>query len=96
MRRAYEGACRGGGQGDARLDGRGGSAGGARVVCAHADCIEAIGGIRDRSAGVEHFVALEGSGNVWIDCESILASHLLDFSRVEIAESDLLTIDCTS
>ena len=69
---------------------------GAKVVCAHADYIEAIDGIRDRLSGVEHFVALEGSGNGWIDYESTLASQSPDFGTVDIAETDLLTINYTS
>ena len=69
---------------------------GAKVVCAHADYIEAIDGIRDRLSGVEHFVALEGSGKGWIDYESMLASQSPDFGTVHIAETDLLTINYTS
>ena len=69
---------------------------GAKVVCAHADYIEGIDGIRDRLSGVEHFVALEGSGDGWIDYESTLASQSPDFGTVDIAETDLLTINYTS
>jgi fatty-acyl-CoA synthase len=69
---------------------------GAKVVCAHADYIEAIDGIRDQLTGVEHFVALEGSGDGWIDYESTLESHSPDFSKVDIAETDLLAINYTS
>src|SRR5262245_63892726 len=36
---------------------------GAKVVCAHADYIEAVEGIRAKLPGVEHFVALEGAGH---------------------------------
>jgi fatty-acyl-CoA synthase len=46
--------------------------------------------------GVEHFVALEGSGDGWIDYESALKSHPSDFKQVDIAETDLLTINYTS
>ncbi|MDP6690993.1 MAG: AMP-binding protein, partial [Alphaproteobacteria bacterium] len=35
---------------------------GAKVVCADPDYIDAIDGIRGNLTGVEHFVALEGSG----------------------------------
>jgi fatty-acyl-CoA synthase len=69
---------------------------GAKVVCAHADYIDAIDSIRERLTGVEHFVALEGSGNGWIDYESTLASSSPDYRTVEIAENDLLTINYTS
>jgi len=69
---------------------------GAKIVCAHSDYIEAFDGIRDRLPGVEHFVALEGSGDGWIDYESALKSHPSDFKQVGIAETDLLTINYTS
>lgn len=69
---------------------------GAKVVCAHADYIESINSIRDRLKGVEHFVALEGSGTGWIDYEAALAASPSDFKAAEIAETDLLTINYTS
>ena len=69
---------------------------GAKVVCAHADHLAAIDGIRGRLPNVEHFVALEGSHDGWIDYESMIASHSSDFTRVDIAETDLLTINYTS
>ena len=34
---------------------------GAKVVCAHADYLEAVDSIRDQIPDVEHFVALEGA-----------------------------------
>ena len=34
---------------------------GARVVCVHADYLDAVDSIRDQVPGVEHFVAFEGS-----------------------------------
>jgi fatty-acyl-CoA synthase len=69
---------------------------GAKIVCAHSDHIEAIQSIRDRLPGVTHFVALEGSHEGWIDYESTLAAHAPDFEKVDIAETDLLTINYTS
>jgi fatty-acyl-CoA synthase len=69
---------------------------GAKVVCAHADYIAPVDSIRSRLASVEHFVALEGSGNGWIDYESRLAASAPDFEHPEIAETDLLTINYTS
>src|SRR4051794_27741639 len=48
---------------------------GAKIVCAHSDYIAAFDGIRDRLPGVEHFVALEGRDNGWIDYESTLKSR---------------------
>ena len=69
---------------------------GAKVVCAHSDYLAAIDSIRDRLPGVRHFVALEGSGEGWIDYEAKLASHAPRFAAVEIAETDLLSINYTS
>ena len=69
---------------------------GARIVCAHADYLEAVDSIRDRLPNVEQFVALEGARDGWLDYESILAAASPDFDRPEIAEGDLLTINYTS
>ena len=69
---------------------------GARVVCAHPDHLEAIDEIRDQISAVEVFVALEGSGDRWLDYERILASHDPEYEPVEISESDLITINYTS
>ena len=69
---------------------------GATVVCAHSDYLAAIDSIRDRLPGVRHFVALEGAGEGWIDYEAQLAAHAPRFAPVEIAETDLLTINYTS
>lgn len=69
---------------------------GARVVCAHADYLDAIDGIRERLPGVEHFVALEGARAGWLDYESTLAAAAAEFTRPAIAETDLITINYTS
>ena len=69
---------------------------GATVVCADADYLEAVDGIRDKLTGVEHFVALEGKRESWLDYEETLAAHGPDYDAVEIAETDLLTINYTS
>lgn len=69
---------------------------GARVVCAHADYLDAVDGIRAQLPGVEHFVALEGARPGWLDYEALLAAAPTDFTRPEIAEDDLLTINYTS
>ena len=69
---------------------------GAKFVCVHADYIEAIDGIRSRLVGVEQFVALEGSRDGWVDYESTLKAHSPAFGEVDIAETDLLTINYTS
>ena len=69
---------------------------GANIVCADADYLQAIDGIRNKLTGVEHFVALEGSRDGWHDYEETLAAHGPDYDAVEIAETDLLTINYTS
>jgi fatty-acyl-CoA synthase len=69
---------------------------GATIVCAHEDYLDAVDSIRDKLTNVEHFVALEGSKEGWVDYESQLESQSPDFARVDIAETDLLTINYTS
>ena len=69
---------------------------GAKVVCAHPDYIEAVDGVRDNLPGVEHFVVLEGSGEGWVEYETVLATHGADYAEPGIDENDLLTINYTS
>src|SRR5450631_4148732 len=69
---------------------------GARVVVAHSDQLDAIDAMRERMSGVEHFVALEGARDDWLDYEKLLAQAPATFTRPAIAESDLLTINYTS
>jgi len=69
---------------------------GAKVVCVHSDYIEAVEGIRSKLDHVDHFVALEGAGEGWIDYETTLTKREPAFERPEIAEGDLLTINYTS
>jgi acyl-CoA synthetase (AMP-forming)/AMP-acid ligase II len=69
---------------------------GARVVCAHADYLAAIDGIRSQIPGVEHFVALEGKQTGWLDYETLVREAQSEFNRPEISENDLLTINYTS
>ena len=69
---------------------------GAKVVCAHSDYLQAVDGIRGQLSDVEHFVALEGSGDGWLDYEALLGAHEPDFVEPEIGENDLLTINYTS
>jgi len=69
---------------------------GAKVVCAHADYIEAVDGIRDRLPGVEHFVALEGTRPGWMAYEAEIGKSSPEFRGIEIDENDLLTINYTS
>jgi fatty-acyl-CoA synthase len=69
---------------------------GARVVCAHADYLEAIDGIRPQLRSVEHFVSLAGARADWLDYENLVASGTENFERPLIEENDLLTINYTS
>jgi len=71
---------------------------GARIVCAHSDYLEGLDRVRAQLGAVENFVALEGGANRpgWLDYESILAQSTAAFTRPEIAERDLLTINYTS
>ncbi|GAA1456589.1 long-chain-fatty-acid--CoA ligase [Nocardiopsis exhalans] len=69
---------------------------GAKVLCVHADQLDAVDSVRDQMPGVERFVALAGARDGWEDYESLVASATPDFMRPEIAETDLLTINYTS
>ena len=69
---------------------------GARIVCAHRDYLETIDSIRSRLPQLEHFVALTGEANDWLDYETLLSARSPDFIPPEIRETDLLTINYTS
>ncbi len=69
---------------------------GATVVCAHADHLAQVDSIRAQLSGVQHFVALEGEAPGWIDYEQRLAVAADRFTRPEISEGDLLSINYTS
>jgi fatty-acyl-CoA synthase len=70
---------------------------GASVVCADADYLAAVDGIRPRLKSVKHFVALQGKADGWLDYEQTLAAQEPNFSRPrDISEHDLLTINYTS
>ncbi|HMG20276.1 MAG TPA: AMP-binding protein, partial [Kofleriaceae bacterium] len=69
---------------------------GATVVCAHSDYLDTVDKIRDRLTGVAHFVALEGARDGWLDHEQLIAAASSEFTRPEIGERDLLTINYTS
>jgi fatty-acyl-CoA synthase len=74
---------------------------GSQVVCVHSDYLETVEGIRSQLPEVRHFVALEGLTDRlretgWLDYESELANAPDAFTRPQIAENDLLTINYTS
>jgi fatty-acyl-CoA synthase len=70
---------------------------GSSVVCAHSDYLEMLDAARDQMPGVLHYVAYEGAPrDGWIDYEAAIAGAAPDFTRPEIGERDLLTINYTS
>jgi len=71
---------------------------GATVLCVHSDYLDAIDGVRDQLPGVRHFVAFEGGAGRagWLDYEAAVAAAEPVFTRPEIGERDLLTINYTS
>jgi fatty-acyl-CoA synthase len=69
---------------------------GARVVCAHSDYLDSVDSIRSEIPRVEHFVALEGCRDGWLNYEGAIADTPPLFKRPEIGENDLLTINYTS
>jgi fatty-acyl-CoA synthase len=70
---------------------------GATVVCAHSDFLDVLDDVRDQLPGVRHFVAFEGAPREgWLDYEERIAATSPAFSRPEIGERDLLSINYTS
>jgi acyl-CoA synthetase (AMP-forming)/AMP-acid ligase II len=69
---------------------------GATVVCAERDFLASVDSIRSRIPGVRQFVALTGAGAGWLDYETTVREQTPEFSRPEISEHDLLTINYTS
>jgi fatty-acyl-CoA synthase len=69
---------------------------GASLVCVHADHLDAVDAIRGRLTGVRHFVAFEGQRPGWLDYESLVAETTRGFRRVDIAETDVISINYTS
>src|SRR4029077_2376358 len=69
---------------------------GSRMVCADCDYLATIDSIRGQIPRVEHFVALTGEAEHWLNYEAMIEASFVDFSRPEIHETDLLTINYTS
>ncbi|HSS18153.1 MAG TPA: long-chain-fatty-acid--CoA ligase [Candidatus Dormibacteraeota bacterium] len=69
---------------------------GSRMVCADREYLATIDSIRSRLPCVEHFVALTGEGEEWLDYQAMVDSSSAGFARPEIHETDLLTINYTS
>ncbi len=69
---------------------------GASVVCVDADYLDAVDSVRDRLPQVRHFVAFEGARDGWLDYEAAIDAASPDFTRADVDERDLLTINYTS
>ena len=69
---------------------------GSTVVCVHSDYLADVNAVRDQMPGVRHFVAFEGTRDGWLDYEAAIAAAEPRFTRPEIGELDLLTINYTS
>jgi fatty-acyl-CoA synthase len=69
---------------------------GASVVCADADYLDTVDSVRDQLPGVRHFVAFEGARDGWLDYEAAIAAASPEFTRADVDERDLLTINYTS
>jgi fatty-acyl-CoA synthase len=69
---------------------------GSRMVCADRDYLRTIDSIREQLPKVEHFVALTGEAEDWLDYEAMLDASSTGFARPDIHETDLLTINYTS
>jgi fatty-acyl-CoA synthase len=77
---------------------------GARVLCVHPDYLSAVDGIRAELTDVRHFVVMDAanpgqpppSGMEWLAYERLLDEADVEFTRPDISERDLLTINYTS
>ncbi len=69
---------------------------GSRILCVHADYLDLVDVVRHEMPGIEHFVALEGGGDGWLDYERLLAEAPPLLARHEVGENDVLAINYTS
>src|SRR5262249_18841004 len=67
-----------------------------RMVCADRDYLGTLDSIREQIPNVEHFVALTGQAEHWLNYETTIDASPAEFARAEIRETDLLTINYTS
>ena len=58
---------------------------GCRVLCVHADYLDLVDSVRHEMPAVEHFVALEGGGEGWLEYERLIADATPDYVQPEIA-----------
>jgi fatty-acyl-CoA synthase len=69
---------------------------GACVLCVDRDYLDAVDSVRDQMPQVRSFVALAGARDGWLDYEAAIAAAGPEFTRPDIGERDLLTINYTS
>ncbi len=69
---------------------------GSRVVCVHEDFLDLVHAVRHEMPAVEHFVALEGSGDGWESYETLVAHAEPSYVAPVIAEGDVIAINYTS
>ena len=71
---------------------------GAKVLCVHPDYVAAVDGARDQLRGVEHFVVLGSSDGRagWKEYDAEMSRASSSFTRPDIAETDLLSLNYTS
>ncbi|MEE2638344.1 MAG: long-chain-fatty-acid--CoA ligase [Acidobacteriota bacterium] len=69
---------------------------GASVVCVHPDFLDTVDAIRGACPNVNHYVALEGARDGWLDYQRLLADETGSPTTPLIDERDLLTINYTS
>ena len=69
---------------------------GARVVCAAAEHLAAVDGIRASLPNVRQFIALDGTREGWLDYDDLLEQSTGRHDRPEIGEGDLLSLNYTS
>ena len=69
---------------------------GAKVVCAHAEFLDAVDAVRGECPGVEHWAALEGGRDGWLDHRALRDAESGAFDRPDVDERGLLTINYTS
>ncbi|HEX9165317.1 MAG TPA: long-chain-fatty-acid--CoA ligase [Gemmatimonadales bacterium] len=69
---------------------------GCRVLCVHADFLDLVDSVRHEMPAVEHFVALEGRREGWLEYETLVAEANPAYVQPEVHEGDLLAINYTS
>src|SRR5689334_4335178 len=69
---------------------------GATVVCAAADYLDAVDGIRAQLTTVRQFVALDAHRDGWLDYEALVAAADGRYDAPAIDENDTITINYTS